>query len=397
MNMSASGALHPRMIFTIVVLSAITPALLMSGPVVAGQLVAEFGMGPVEIGKLFTTELGATSLATIPAWYWLSRFDWKKVSWIAAAIYILANIISAFITNPDQLIIMRAVSGLAGGSLMIICMTSAAMMAKPDRAYANWVVGQLILGAVSLALLPMLFKSYGLSVFFVSLAVLMALASPLIKYLPSRKSAAAEKQHATAEETPVALPGLIGLAAILVFYISLNGIWTFMSAIAGESGISAQTSGNVMAIASLLGIAGAMTAAFLGGKKASFNTPLIIGYAVMVIGILLLLAAPSEVRFTIAAFAFKYAWTFALPFILASVAALDRSGHLMSFSNLVIGGGLALGPIIGGYLIELSGGGYQTLLVTGSVLAVVSLLLILFVQSHSQAAATLPQGEVQNG
>lgn len=396
MNGSAFTALHPRMIITIVVLSAITPALLMSGPVVAGQLAAEFGMSPVQIGKLFTTELGATSLATIPAWYWLSRFDWKKVSLIAAAVYILANIISALITDPSLLIIMRAISGLAGGSVMIICMTSAAMMEKPDRAYANWVVGQLVLGAVSLALLPVLFAAYGLSVFFVCLAVLMALATPLIQYLPHGKPAKGIQHETEQKNTPVAFKGMIGLAAILVFYLSLNGVWTFMAAIAGHSGISTQASGNVMAIASLLGIAGAMTAAFVGGKRTSFHAPLIIGYATMVAGILLLLATPSETRFTIAAFAFKYAWTFALPFILARVAALDRSGHLMSFSNLVIGGGLALGPIIGGYLIELNEGSYQALLITGAVLALTSLLLILSVQSRSSVAVQKPAGETQN-
>lgn len=396
MSSSISTALHPRAIITVVIVAAIVPALLMAGPVVAGQLAVEFGMGPVQIGQLFTTELGANSLATIPAWYWLSRFDWRKVSWVAAIVYILANIASAMVSEADQLLLLRAVSGLAGGSLMIVCMTTASMMAKPDRAYANWVVGQLILGAAALALLPTLFESYGLSVFFICLAVLMAFSAPLIQYLPHGKSAADIRHEAEQQSYPLAFKGLIGLAAILVFYISLNGIWTFMSAIAGASGINTKDSGNIMAIASLLGIAGAMTAAFLGGKRNSFHTPLIIGYATMVAGILLLLATPSETRFTIAAFAFKYAWTFALPFILASVAALDRSGHLMSFSNLVIGGGLALGPIIGGYLIELNKGSYQTLLMTGAVLALTSLLLILFVQSRFSATAYKPAGETKN-
>lgn len=64
-----------------------------------------------------------------------------------------------------------------------------------------------------------------------------------------------------------------------------------------------------------------------------------------------------------------------LPFILARVAALDNNGKLMNSINLVIGGGMAIGPTLAGYLIE-SSGGIGSLLGGALTCALLSLLLI---------------------
>lgn len=361
-------------------IAAVAPALLMMAPVVAGQLGAELQLGPAAIGSLFTAELGAMSLASLPACYWLSRVNWRLAATLAALVFILANLASMLADSASTLIPLRILSGLGGGSLMILCMSTASMLPKPDRIYGFWVMGQLVLGALGLTLLPSLFAHYGLAVFFAVLAVLMLLCTPLIRYLPANKQQGTETK---AEMTPrLSLPALVGLLAVLLFYISLNGVWTFLGALAESINIDAQVSGNVLAMASLLGIAGALSATLLGGRK-RFRLLLIGGYAVMIAGILMLTGSPDEARFTLAALGFKYAWTFALPFILASLASIDRNGQLMSLVNLVIGGGLALGPLIAGRMIE-ELHGFQAVLLGSALLAFLSLVLILLLQSKTE-------------
>jgi predicted MFS family arabinose efflux permease len=142
-------------------------------------------------------------------------------------------------------------------------------------------------------------------------------------------------------------------------------------------------------MASLLGIAGALSATLLGGRK-QFRLLLIGGYAVMIAGILMLTGSPDETRFTLAALGFKYAWTFALPFILASLASIDRNGQLMSLVNLVIGGGLALGPLIAGRMIE-ELHGFQAVLLGSALFAFLSLVLILLLQSKTEHTLGEPE------
>ncbi|CAI1947638.1 Uncharacterised protein [Serratia quinivorans] len=105
----------------------------------------------------------------------------------------------------------------------------------------------------------------------------------------------------------------------------------------------------------------------------------------LIAGIALLTREPLLLRFAVAAVLFKFTWTFVLPFILARVAGLDNNGKLMNNINLVIGGGMAIGPTLAGYLIE-SFGGFDALLAGALGCSLLSLLLILLASPRARRA-----------
>lgn len=366
-------------LFAIVMIAAVVPSLLMMGPIVAGQLASELNMSPSAIGLLFMAENGAMSLATIPALFWLSRCNLKKISCLCASIFILTNLVSMLADSANSLIIIRILSGLAGGSLMVICMTSASALPKPDRAYGLWVFGQLVLGAIGLTILPSLFETFGLKAFFLIMAILMVLCLPLTRFLP--ESIQKKSHDSNAFLGGISRQAIVGLIAILLFYVSLMGVWTFIGSIGASAGITGQTSGNILAIATLFGIAGAGVATLLGGRH-RFTWLLILGYGLMIVGIVMLFS-PDSTSFSIAAFSFKFAWTFSLPFILATLAKLDRNGQVMNLSNLVMGGGIAIGPMIAGLMIE-QFGSFSAALTFALILALASLFLTLFLQPKNK-------------
>ncbi len=365
----ASGNL--ALLAAIVVFAAITPTILMTAPAVAAQLATQWQLSPARVGDLFSVELGAMSLATLPAFHWLKRVDWRHAALLAGLLFIAANLASALAGSYPLLLALRFCSALAGGSLMILCLSSAASTATPSRVYGLWVMGQLVVGAVGLALLPALFERFGLAACYLLLAGLMGLALPLSRAFPSG-SPPAEARASTGAVHSRLRVGL-GILAVLTFYISLSGVWTFIGAIAEGAGIGAGASGEVLAGATLMGIAGAACASFIGNRLPR-DLMLLGGYLAMAAAILLLIGQPPLARFALAALLFKFTWTFALPFILACLADLDRSGRLMNASNLVIGGGLAIGPALAGRLIEGSGG-FLPLLPIAAGLAALSLLL----------------------
>ncbi|RTF89691.1 MFS transporter, partial [Serratia marcescens] len=102
---------------------------------------------------------------------------------------------------------------------------------------------------------------------------------------------------------------------------------------------------------------------------------IVLGDALLLASVALLTGQPLLLRFALAALLFKFTWTFVLPFILARVAGLDNDGKLMNGINLVIGGGMAIGPTLAGSLIEYSGG-FNALLFGALGCALLSLLLI---------------------
>ncbi|WDH50811.1 MFS transporter [Pseudomonas chlororaphis] len=356
----------------IVLFAAITPTILMTAPAVAAQLASQWQLSPSQIGDLFSTELGAMSLATLPAFWWLKRVDWRRAALLAGALFIVTNLLSIWAQGYGALLALRFCSALAGGSLMIICLSSAASTANPSRTYGLWVMGQLVVGAIGLSILPRLFEHYGLAACYLLLALLMSLCLPLARYFP--RSAPTLERTAGQAAAPK-WQALCGILGILGFYISLSGVWTFIGSISAKAGISAQASGELLAVATVIGIVGAGCASLIGNRLPRLLL-LLFGYSLMAGSVLLLLGAPPLARFALAALVFKFTWTFILPLILACLADLDRSGKLMNASNLVIGGGLAIGPALAGRLIE-STGGFQPLLIGGAGLTLLSLALIL--------------------
>jgi len=357
----------------IVLFAAITPTILMTAPAVAAQLATQWQLSPSQIGDLFSTELGAMSLATLPALWWLKRVDWRRAALLAGLLFIAANLLSMLAHDYPILLALRFCSALAGGSLMIICLSSAASTANPGRVYGLWVMGQLVVGAIGLSILPRLFEHYGLSACYLILAALMTLLLPLARHFPQGSPAPekAAERIALASRWKAAL-GILGL---LSFYVSLSGVWTFIGSISSHAGLSAEASGEILALATVMGIVGAGCTSLIGDRLPRLLL-LLLGYALMAGAVLLLLGQPDMLRFALAALLFKFTWTFILPLVLACLADLDRSGKLMNTSNLVIGGGLAIGPTVAGRMIEASGG-LQSLLIAGACVTVLSLVLML--------------------
>lgn len=169
----------------IVVFAAITSAVLLTAPAIATRFAVELGLNPEQIGNLFSIELGAMSLATLPSFWWLKRVDCRRAALIAALLFIAGNLASAAAASYLPLAALRFVTALAGGSLMVLCMSCAATLPNPSRAYGFWVLGQLVLGAIGLSLLPRLFEAHGLGVGYLLLASLTLLGLPLVRAFPA--------------------------------------------------------------------------------------------------------------------------------------------------------------------------------------------------------------------
>lgn len=373
----------------LVVFAAITPLLLLVAPAVAGQLATQLGLSASQIGTYFFVELGAFSVATVPSYLWLGRIDARRVAAFAIALFGAGNLLTAlWMPGFVALLALRAVTALGGGSLMVLCMTSAATSENSDRVYGLWVVGQLIAGAIGLFVLPHVFAAFGLRALYVALAGLALLAAPLSRGFPSSLGArTAPAQHArgAAARTP---QGLIVLAigAVLTFYLAIGSVWTFASRAAAEAGLDPQSTGNVLAIASVMGIAGAALASCAGGRLAR-RAMLTAGYALLAASLVALAVMRQAGGYSAAIFAFKFAWTFVLPFILATVAQIDSSGRLVATLNFVIGAGLAAGPLLAGLMLD-AGGTMHALFTAATAVAIVSFAALRHIDRRTHASVS---------
>lgn len=356
--MTASSASRPAAssfpritLVALVAFAAITPMALLVAPALAAQLGTELGIGPSQIGTYFFVENGAFSAASLLSLFWLGRLNVRVVGLIALAVFIIGNLATPMVLPGYKgLLLMRAITGFGGGTLMVLSMISAQDAENPERVFGYWVVGQLVAGAIGLALLPHLFGAYGLSSFYVLLGVVALLLSPLYRgFLAPAASEGPKSTSATSGRFIIL--GILAVLAILAFYVAIGGVWTFASMAATQAGIEGHSVGTILAIASLFGIAGSMLAAFLGGRSAR-RAMLLLGYAILVASIVAVAMLHGSAAYVVAICAFKFAWTFVLPFIIAEAASRDPSGRLVASTTLIIGTGLSLGPLFAGNLLE---------------------------------------------
>jgi predicted MFS family arabinose efflux permease len=367
-------------LLSLVVFAAVTPLLLLVAPAVAAQLAVQLGLSASQIGTYFFVELGAFSCATLPSLLWLGRVDARRVAAVATAVFCIGNFATALaMPGFAGLLALRTVTALGGGTLMVLCMTSAATSANRDRVYGLWVVGQLVAGAVGLFLLPHVFAGYGLRALYVVLGVLGLCAAPLVRgFDPALGRAKHAGATATAQETGTALNAFLVIGGVLAFYVAIGGVWTFASKAAALAGFDAAHTGEVLAAASVMGIVGAGCASLIGGRVARLAM-LLTGYAILAVSLAGLATQPGTAGYMAAVFAFKFAWTFVLPFILAAAAKHDRTGRLVASLNFVIGAGLAAGPLIAGVLLD-AGATLAALFAGAAAISVISCVCLLRVE-----------------
>jgi len=350
MSNALSTGLGWSRLAAIVIFAAITPTVMLAAPVIAAQFAGQLGLSPAQIGDLFSVELAAMSLATIPAWWWQSRLNWRMVARVSAVVFILANIASIWAESFRALFWLRFVSALGGGTLMVLCLSSAVASSNRDRTYGLWVSGQLVLAAVALWILPDLFARFDLKALYIGLAGLLLLSFPLTGAFPATAPSVKPTVEANTQGRGL-MSVMLALAAVLLFYIGLISVWAFVGMIADASSIPGEKTGQILSIATIMGIVGSLSATLIG-NRGSRTLWLLLGYGLMAVSVALLFGIPGVLRFTLSAIIFKYVWTFVLPFIVSCIADMDRNGQLVNSMNLVIGGGLAIGPAIAGRMLQ---------------------------------------------
>ncbi|MFJ5699009.1 MFS transporter [Arthrobacter sp. NPDC093139] len=248
----------------IAVFSAVLYTVLLIAPVIAGKLIEQFGLTPVQVGTLFSLELGAFSLATVPAYLWLRRMNLRTASYIFTAIVIAGNVVSGFVDDFGLLMISRVVTSVAAGSITVIILTLSGKTANPSRAFGIFVVFQLAMGALILAVFPSLFAAADVAAIYWTLAGLAVLCLLVVNRIDGEALRTAAPVAADKVKRAPVLKAAAGMAAVLLFYIALSGVWSFIAQILAGSGIDLSASSLVLSLATVAGILSALVATALG-------------------------------------------------------------------------------------------------------------------------------------
>lgn len=333
-----------RRIAAVVLLAALMAITLMAAPGLVAALMSSWGLSAEQGGKLIGVEQLAMSIAAVPAAFWTVRPSRLPLIRISLAIDALANLLCVWIHGFSPLLGLRIVAGLAGGSVMAACLSTVATSRRPVRNFALWAVGQLILAALVLAVIAFPPAHVRAPLFYGLLALCVAAAFPAANGLAS---ASALTPTAPTIRARVSVGAVSGLLAVFAFYLAIGSSWTFLAIVGMQDGVRAVDVEQILAIASLGGIAGCVVSAIVG-SAAGRRIPLSLGFAVLGVSMAVLGRPVAPSVYATCSVALLFSWTFTLPHLLVTVSQHDSSGRLGTLANLMIGLGLGAGPYLTG-------------------------------------------------
>jgi hypothetical protein len=368
----------------IVVFSGLANASLLCAPAIAMQLSRELGYEAKDIGLFFSMEFSGYCVAGVSGRWLMPRYDWRVIAMMALMGIVGGDILSIVVLHHYGLLLgVRLLTASCSALLGVATLSSASKRPDNTRAYGLYILAQCAAGVIGLAFLPTMFARFGLSSYFVLIAMCLVGGFWLLRTF-------SHGDGGSLRQSSVKLPAKLRLASwstLLLFYIGLGGTWTFAATFAKRAGFDPVVSGRFMSLAALFGVIGAGMAAALGRSR---KVALYIygGYTFMVFSVLLLLCH-QQWEFVVAIIAFKFTWTFVIPFIIALIGRLDSNGEMLAECTLMVGLGLAAAPWLAGQVVATKGLDHLVMTETGLlVISAASAIFLLRVTEHFRARPT---------
>lgn len=328
-----------------------------------GTLIAAYGFDAQQAGglpTLFLFGVVASSVTLAP------RFQRLSGRWVAApgfAIAALAFFAASTTTAYATLALLHALAGLAAGAALSVTHGTIARSANPHRLFA--LVG-LALGLFAIVFLggtPQLIAAQGGAVLFKVFGAVMALgAVAALLAFPSVQAAAAERSPA-----PAPLPRLVwfGMAGIACMTLVQAMIFSFLEGVGALRGFERGAINGVLIALGLVNLLPAVLAALLE-KRIDARSVLLAGPIAQVLLAAVIMLSPAFGPYAVAASVFAAVMIFTHTFAFGLLARLDGSGRALAATPAMLMIGSALGPFLGGTLVEAFG--YPALAFTAACL-----------------------------
>ena len=294
----------------------------------------------------------------------------------------MLNAVSANLAGYAPLLVVRFLTGLAGGSLFAVSVAALGDNREPDRAFglAQAVQGVLMLGAFSAA--PALLKAWGVGALYYLLggAALLMLATAW--WFPAQgriRAASVAGAGQGARHT-----GLIwlGLVASVIFFVNVFGFWAFVERIGQEARLPAETIGLALGVSQVVAIAGALAAAWASDRYGRY-WPLLIVLVGQVGSLFAVLGDFGPVAYFLSTGAFQALFIVGVSYQMGAIAKLDVRGRFLVMMTAAQGLGSAIGPALAASLIG-EGNDYDGVMQMAALACFVSTLLFLFIVWRSR-------------
>jgi MFS family permease len=360
-----------KSILAILLIGVIGPCMFIVQPAYVQGLVEYMSYTDEQAGLITSAEMFGVALTAITSNFVFNRFNWRIQLIVFLVIASLGNVFSLMMQDASSLMIMRFITGLGSGGVMVFSFTMMGITRRSDRNLGYMLVAILSYGAIGLLVMPTALSWVGMEGILIFFSVFCFSGLFFIKYLPCSHQA-----HEVSEEKTKyysLLTKFLTLCGVLVYNVAIGLVWVYMFLLGVEAGIPEQTVANGLTVSQFCGVLGAFMAVLFESRYGR-QLPLTIGILGGGAGIWLLIGSPPALAFIIGVCIFNGLWNLTVPYLMAFLADFDSKGQVVNTGVSLQFVGYAIGPALAAALFET--GGYDLINGIAIVLFILSMLLL---------------------
>jgi len=357
---------------------------LVALPVWVGTLVAHYHFDPRQAGLLASLFLGGAVLASA----WLApRFDPDTARWKAAIGFALSALLFTVAAQTQHyllLALLHAVCGVTTGLSLSVTHGTLARGSNPHRGFALVGIALGVFAIVFLGSAPPIIASLGGPALFYLFAGVMAVGA-LACALAFPRAETDSTARVAAPRQPVPRQVWFGIAGIACMGLVQSMTFSFLERVGSDRGFGLQAVTGVLIALGFVNLLPAPLAALLE-KRLPARSVLMAGPLVQALLVVVIMSSARFLPYAAAASVFAAVMIFTHTFAFGLMARLDRSGRAMAATPAMLMTGAAIGPILGGTLVQ--GWSYASL---GPVAVVLGVAASFCFSRLPRAAAIQPQ------
>jgi len=356
---------------------------LVALPVWVGALIAQYHFSPSQAGGLATVFLVGAVISSLLLAPRFNRINARAAAIAGFAAACLAFLGAAFVSDYGALAALHAVAGLAVGCALSFTHGTIAHSAHPHRLFAIVGMALGVFAIVFLGATPNLIGAFGGPALFKTFTVIMAVAA--LAAVASFPTATRRLDEDIVDEVTHLRPAVwYGVAGVSCMALTQAMMFSFLERIGIDRGFGHEAVTGVLIALGFVNLFPAPLAALLE-KRVSPNAVLLAGPVLQAAIAAAIAFSGSFAAYAAPALFFAAVMIFTHTFAFGLLSKLDPTARALAATPAMLMIGAAIGPILGGGLVQ--GLGYGGLGVAAIVIAAIAVGL--FSRVHAPHAPIL--------
>lgn len=329
---------------------------LVALPVWVGTLIAQFRFDARQAGLLATLFLMGAVGASLVLAPRFNRLNGRVVASLGFAAAALGFGIASRTTDFGMLAALHLLCGIAAGSALSVTHGTIARSGHPHRLFAFVGIALGVFAIVFLGATPKVVAAAGGSMLFLVFAGVMT-AGALVSALAFPEPDASGDAQAPGEAgVPIQRVVWFGIAGIACMGLVQSMTFSFLERVGSDRGFGLQAVTGVLVALGIVNLFPAALAALLE-KRWPARRVMLAGPVVQALLVVVIMNATAFAPYAAAASVFAAVMIFSHTFAFGLLAQLDRSGRALAATPATLMIGAAIGPVLGGTLVQAFGYG----------------------------------------